>query len=152
VAGAHPARHADQVFVSLTKYATSGGSGQLAYTTANDLLKRLARQAGVKQRVHPHGLRHQFAYEAHREGMALGVLSEALGHKSPMMTMHYAAHVLDRMEVTQAMQRRGAPSEPVAEAVEIPGMNALVDRLMDSVEARLGQIEARLSNGVVRDG
>ncbi len=136
------------VFVSLTKYATSSGSGQLAYTTANDLLKRLGRQAGVKRRVHPHGLRHQFAYEAHREGMALGVLSEALGHKSPMMTMHYAAHVLDRMEVTQAMQRRGAPVETPPEAVaSFNGMEALMDRLMDGVEARLGQIEARLSNG-----
>ena len=138
------------VFVSLTKYATSGGTGQqLAYTTANDMLKRLAKQAGIKQRVHPHGLRHQFAFEAHREGMALGVLSEALGHKSPMMTMHYAAHVLDRMEVAQAMQRRTGPAAPVETPPEgvasFDGMEALVDRLMDGVERRLGQIEARLS-------
>ena len=136
------------VFVSLTKYAPSGGSGQLAYTTANDMLKRLAKQAGIKQRVHPHGLRHQFAFEAHREGMAIGVLSEALGHKSPMMTMHYAAHVLDRMEVAQAMQRRAGPAAhietPPEGVASFDGMEALVDRLMDGVEARLGEMEARL--------
>lgn len=134
-------RYGEWVFVSLSKHSgTNPGltPGQLSYTAVSDMLKRLARQAGIKQRVHPHQLRHQFAFEAHREGMALGVLSQALGHKSPMQTMHYAGHVLDRMEVAQAMQRRGAAP---AEATPNGETAAILEQLRDlqaRIEATLG--------------
>jgi integrase/recombinase XerD len=104
-------RDTEWLFVS-TKQARSGG-GQLAYTTTAEMFKRLARLAGIKQRVAPHGLRHTFATEMHREGVPLAVLSHALGHKDSATTLHYAQHVLSRLEVAQAMQQRTAPSNGV---------------------------------------
>lgn len=123
------------VFVSSPHGGGGGGGQRLAYTTADETLKRLARQAGVKQRVHLHGLRHQFATEMHREGVPLGVLQHALGHKNPEITMHYAAHVLDRMEVTQAMQRRGAPpsnGNPGAGGAQLsPSLQAIAEQVAE---------------------
>jgi len=78
------------VFQSLTKH---GGSGQLAYTTANDTLKRLARQAGVKRRVHPHGMRHTCAAELARESWPIPAISSFLGHNSVATTHAYVHHL-----------------------------------------------------------
>ncbi len=38
------------------------------------LFPRLARKAGIERRVHPHGLRHSFAFELASEGTPLHVI------------------------------------------------------------------------------
>lgn len=78
------------VFQSLEKHA---GSGHLAYTTANETLKRLARQAGVRRRVHPHGMRHTCATELAREHWPIPVISAFLGHNSVATTHAYVRHL-----------------------------------------------------------
>src|SRR5205823_12418258 len=55
--------------------------------------KRLVGLAGVRD-ITIHGLRHTFATQALAGGVPLRVVSEALGHASPSVTMAIYAHVL----------------------------------------------------------
>jgi site-specific recombinase XerD len=57
------------------------------------VLRRLARKAGIEKRVHPHGLRHTFSSEARYEGIDIGVISKQLGHNSIATTAHYLDHI-----------------------------------------------------------
>lgn len=57
------------------------------------MLKRLADQAGVDKRVHPHGLRHTFAVELRVAGVDVAVISKLLGHSSIAVTTRYLDHL-----------------------------------------------------------
>jgi site-specific recombinase XerD len=69
------------------------------------LLPRLARQAGIEKRVHPHGLRHTHAYELMMEGVAMPIIQSQLGHVSLATTNTYLAHIAPK-EVIETMQKR----------------------------------------------
>jgi len=69
------------------------------------LLPRLAAKAGIDRRVHAHGLRHTYAAELAREGTAINVIRDALGHTS-LVTDRYLrdvapTHVIDTMRARQ---------------------------------------------------
>jgi site-specific recombinase XerD len=57
------------------------------------LLPRLAVQAGITKRVHPHGLRHTHAAELALEGFPLNLIQQQLGHSSLATTDRYLAHI-----------------------------------------------------------
>jgi len=66
------------------------------------LLPRLAAKAGIDRRGHAHGLRHTYASELAREGTAINVIRDALGHTSLAVTDRYLrdvapTHVIDTM-------------------------------------------------------
>lgn len=64
--------------------------GERLYPTAmRELMKRLARKAGIVKRVHPHALRHSFAATAARQGLPMPSLQNALGHSSLATTDTY---------------------------------------------------------------
>ncbi len=68
------------------------------------LLPRLAARAGIDRRVHAHGLRHTYAAELAREGTAINVIRDALGHTSLAVTDRYLRdvapmHVIDTIRV-----------------------------------------------------
>jgi integrase/recombinase XerC len=77
--------------------------GQLHAQYVRDLLKRLAAEAGVDKRVHPHGFRHTFAVELRREGVDVAVISKLLGHSSIAVTVRYLDH-LTNDEAIAALQ------------------------------------------------
>jgi len=52
-------------------------------------LRRLAVQAGVERRVHPHGLRHAYAVELDAEGFPLRDIRDLLGHANANTTDTY---------------------------------------------------------------
>lgn len=58
-----------------------------------ELLPRLAAKAGIEKRVHPHGLRHTFAFELANERAPIHVIQAALGHSSLATTDRYIRHV-----------------------------------------------------------
>ena len=58
-------------------------------TDLRHLLTRLGQRAGVAG-VHPHRFRHTFAITFLRNGGALAVLKELLGHETLEMSLHYA--------------------------------------------------------------
>lgn len=73
------------------------------------LLHRLADQAGVDKRVHPHGLRHTFAVELRRSGTDIGVISKLLGHRSTLTTARYIEY-LTNGEAVKALASVNLPS------------------------------------------
>jgi site-specific recombinase XerD len=68
-----------------------------------DALRRAGLKAGIEKRVHPHGLRHTFAFELRSEGVDLPTISEALGHNDFGTTQRYISHLapLDRVRKLQ---------------------------------------------------
>ncbi len=92
-AGSGPARA--PIFCTL-----AGGRIDTSYVRR--LLPRLAAKAGIDRRVHAHGLRHTYASELAREGTAINVIRDALGHTSLAVTDRYLrdvapTHVIDTM-------------------------------------------------------
>lgn len=79
-----------------------------AYVRSN--LKRLAAKAGIEKRVHPHGLRHTFAYELANEGTPLHLIQAQLGHDSLATTDRYVRHIAP-VALVAAMRARSWPDE-----------------------------------------
>ena len=57
------------------------------------LLPRIARRAGIVQRVHAHGFRHTHAVELMHAGVPLKAIQQQLGHSSLAVTDRYLDHV-----------------------------------------------------------
>jgi integrase/recombinase XerD len=76
--------------------------GRIDSSYVRRLLPCLAAKAGIERRVHAHGLRHTYAAELAREGTAINVIRDALGHTSLAVTDRYLRdvapmHVIDTM-------------------------------------------------------
>ena len=63
------------------------------------LLHRLAAQAGIDKRVHPHGMRHTFADELRAAGVDVLTISKLLGHSSVAVTSRYLDHLTNAQAV-----------------------------------------------------
>jgi len=89
------------------------GTTRLAYRTAFDQLRRLARTAHIPavEQITPHSLRHSFVTEALEAGVPLQDVRDAAGHRDPRTTRRYdrSRHNLDRHPtyVLAAHLRRG---------------------------------------------
>lgn len=66
-------------------------------------LFRAARRAGIERRVHPHGLRHSFAFAQAQAGIPMHVIQQELGHSSLAVTDRYVSH-LRNDAATEAMR------------------------------------------------
>jgi len=105
VAGNHPTT--GPLFLDRT------GTTRLAYRTAFDQLRRLARTAHIPaaEQITPHSLRHSFVTEALEAGVPLQDVQDAAGHRDPRTTRRYdrSRHNLDRHPtyVLAAHLRRG---------------------------------------------
>lgn len=95
------------VFCAIMAPLTGGpiGSAQVRV-----MLKRVAAQAGIQKRVHPHGLRHTHATELFDEGTDLRVIQKQLGHTSLQVTDRYVNHLSPRAQV-EAIAARRSPRE-----------------------------------------
>ena len=69
------------------------------------MVPRLAAQAGIDKRVHPHTLRHTFATTLLRQEKNLFLVSKALGHANLSTTQIYLH--LEDSELEAAMKRLG---------------------------------------------
>ena len=78
-------------------FATRTG-GRLDRYAAQKVVRRLARQAGLEQRISPHSLRHSFVTAALDAGASLRDVQDAAGHADPRTTRRYdrARYSLDR--------------------------------------------------------
>jgi site-specific recombinase XerD len=74
--------------------------GALSDRYVRNLLHRLAADAGIEKRVHPHGLRHTFADELRAAGVDVVTISKLLGHSSIAVTSRYLDHLTNDQAVT----------------------------------------------------
>ncbi|MGH3236189.1 MAG: tyrosine-type recombinase/integrase [Streptosporangiaceae bacterium] len=74
--------------------------GPLHPQYVRNLLHRLGAAAGVDKRVHPHGLRHSFAWELEQAGTPVSVISALLGHSGIAVTARYLAHLSNHQAVS----------------------------------------------------
>ena len=80
-----PESDADAVFLSKAQ------NGPLTTCGVYQLLKRLARKAGVEGQFNPHAFCHAWAREALRNGADLGTVSQLLGHEDETVTIRFYA-------------------------------------------------------------
>lgn len=75
--------------------ALGGSRGTKGKAVSGALMRatiaRLAKKAGIQQRIHVHGMRHGWATESERAGMPLTAIQAQLGHKSLATTARYIA-------------------------------------------------------------
>jgi site-specific recombinase XerD len=64
------------------------------------VLHRLGDRAGIDKRVHPHGLRHTFAFELQDAGTPMVTISKLLGHSSIAVTSRYLDHMTNDQAVS----------------------------------------------------
>ena len=69
------------------------------------VLPRLAKQAGITKRVHPHGLRHTHAYELMMEGVEMPIIQRQLGHSSLATTDRYLNHIAPKQVIDRIRER-----------------------------------------------
>ena len=75
-----------------------GGAMDAEYV--RQVLHRLGDRAGVDKRVHPHGLRHTFAFELQDAGTPMVTISKLLGHSSIAVTSRYLDHMTNDQAVS----------------------------------------------------
>jgi site-specific recombinase XerD len=101
-------RHRLGFGASATLFCTMRGTPmKTSYLKA--LLPKLARQAGIGKRVHPHGLRHTHAYELMMEGLAMPIIQRQLGHTSLATTDRYLNHIAPKQVIDAMRQRDWSP-------------------------------------------
>lgn len=81
-------------------------NGERVYPTQlRRKIKQAAKAAGVKRRVHCHGLRHTFAIQLDEEGTSMKTIQDSLGHRSLATTGIYLARHSSR-KVVEATGKR----------------------------------------------
>lgn len=82
---------------------------QTAYI--RNLMKRLARKAGITKRVHAHQLRHMFAVELNRQGTNIHDIKVLVGHSSIATTAKYLARLSpeDSLDAARNREWKGCP-------------------------------------------
>ncbi len=73
------------------------------------IVKAVARRAGVDKHIHPHSYRHSMATFLRNQGVALDIVQLLLGHEDPRTTQLYARLSLGaaREEYDKAMAALG---------------------------------------------
>jgi integrase/recombinase XerD len=79
-------------------FCTLQGS-ELSDRYVRNLMHRLADEAEIEKRVHPHGLRHTFADELRAAGVDVVTISKLLGHSSIAVTSRYLDHLTNDQAV-----------------------------------------------------
>lgn len=87
-----PASSSDRLFLTLSR-GRSGDHQPLGESTLEQLVGLLGRKAGLRQRVHPHLLRHSFATELLRRGVNPIQVRDILGHTSLAMIDRVYSHL-----------------------------------------------------------
>jgi integrase/recombinase XerD len=107
---------------------TNGALRGLTPAGVRQMVRRIARRAGMTRRVHPHLFRHTFATEALRCGMDSVQLATILGHSGVAMIEKVYAHltaddaydaIIAMRTVAREANRRPIPSRPRGIAVRM---------------------------------
>lgn len=100
---------ADNDFLLINLFRPPVGA-PLRVGAVNELLTALSQRAGLKNPIHPHMLRHQFATNLASAGAALDETQDLLGHANPASTQVYFHPSADRLR--DAVDRVPLPGAP----------------------------------------
>ncbi len=92
------------------------------------LLPRLGRKAGIRKRVHPHGLRHTLATELAAENVGLVHIQTQLGHRHISTTARYVHQLRPEHTIATMRERDWTPPGVAHERPETPSRRRLVVR------------------------
>jgi len=81
-------------YIFLGKRKHDGNVERLTKSGADQLVRNLAREAGIEKRVYPHLLRHSYATFALSRGMNPVTLAKILGHANLTMIMTTYSHLV----------------------------------------------------------
>lgn len=70
-------------------YLFDSYNGHLSSRSVQEIIKKAAKKAGIRKRVHPHTLRHSYATHLIENGYDIAAVQSLLGHNSPNTTMIY---------------------------------------------------------------
>lgn len=94
-------------------FSTLDGS-RLKDRYIREMVKRLARKAGIVKDVYPHLLRYTFAVDLMRETKDIHILQEALGHREASATQIYSKLLFEELKEpcfsNYAVRRSGMPA------------------------------------------
>ncbi len=96
-----------------------GPGRPISSSAFRESLKRYARRAGIRKRVHPHGLRHTHAFELVTEGVPVHIVRAQLGHADLAMTQHYIDH-LAPTALIKALREREWPTQLAPPTRSVP--------------------------------
>jgi site-specific recombinase XerD len=111
----------------LPSFSIIRGDGRLTPTGANEILKTMARRAGITKRMHAHVFRHTRATHLLRAGTSEGVVKKLLGWSpSSKMLARYAHLVNEDVERDLGLSGEiGKPAEILLPQREVPAMTDL---------------------------
>jgi integrase/recombinase XerD len=97
-------------------YIFDSHNGHLSSRSIQEIIKKAAKRAGIRKRVHPHTLRHSYATHLIENGYDIAAVQSLLGHNSPNTTMiylHTAAPTLlkVRSPLDDLQQQNNAPKQ-----------------------------------------
>jgi integrase len=98
-----------------TLFCTLDG-GPMHDQYVRNLLHRLAAKAGTGKRVHPHALRHTFAWELQEAGTPVAVIQKLMGHSGIAVTARY----LEKLTNAQAIGTLQGIELPELEGISVP--------------------------------
>lgn len=97
-------------------FSTLDGS-RLKDRYIREMVKRLARKAGITKDVYPHLLRYTFAVDLIRETKDIHILQEALGHREASATQIYSKLLFEELKEPcfsdYAVRRSGMPAPDI---------------------------------------
>jgi integrase len=110
-------------------------------STKEALIRKLRRylhtvcaEAGIAKRIVPHQMRHTYASEMLRSGVAFPSIMKLLGHASPEMTMLYLEIALTDLQrefqLSRAHPRHLAPQPKTQAAPARAGLDGVIDSLL----------------------
>ena len=97
-------RFRQQLFCTISHGTGFGSTLDSSYVRR--VLPRLAAQAGLERRDHPHALRHSLATALAHEGKPLPAITAQLGHSSTAVTDRYLAKIAPA-DLVQQIRDRG---------------------------------------------